>query len=348
MRKLLCLAFMATLAFGAQIKELASILGVRQNQLIGYGLVVGLNGTGDGSSSEFTIQSISNMLQSMDVKVDPSSIKSKNAAAVVVTAKLPAFTRQGDTLDVSISSIGDAKNLSGGTLLMTPLKGVDGNIYAIAQGALSIGGRPSGRGSGNHPTVGSILGGAIVEREVAYDFAAQGGIVLSLNDTSFDTAVKIQDAINANISEDIAKAIDPKTVVIKSQFGDSLVEMANKILSLDVDYAPDEKIVIDERTGTIISGVNIAVAPVVLTHGDITVRIEPEGLESESVEGDIAVGDDAAISPASNSIKVAGKSASIASLTRALNKLGASPAAIIAIIENLKRVGAISASVEVM
>lgn len=219
---------------------------------------------------------------------------------------------------------------------MTPLKGVDGNIYAIAQGALSIGGRPSGRGSGNHPTVGSILGGAIVEREVAYDFAAQGGIVLSLNDTSFDTAVKIQDAINANISEDIAKAIDPKTVVIKSQFGDSLVEMANKILSLDVDYAPDEKIVIDERTGTIISGVNIAVAPVVLTHGDITVRIEPEGLESESVEGDIAVGDDAAISPASNSIKVAGKSASIASLTRALNKLGASPAAIIAIIEKFK------------
>lgn len=348
MRGFVFLALAVTLSFGTQVKDLASILGVRENQLIGYGLVVGLDGTGDGSSSEFTIQSISNMLQSMDVKVDPSSIKSKNAAAVVVTAKLPAFTRQGDTLDVSISSIGDAKNLSGGTLLMTPLKGVDGNIYAIAQGALSIGGRPSGRGGGNHPTVGSILAGAIVEREVSYEFNAQNGIVLSLNNTSFDTAVKIQDAINANISEDMAKAIDPKTVVVKSQFGDSIVEMANKILSLDIDYTPDEKIVIDERTGTIISGINITVAPVVLTHGDITLRIEAEGLDEEVQEGDIAIGDDVAISPATSSIKVASKSASISSLTRALNKLGASPAAIIAIIENLKRVGAISASVEVI
>ena len=157
----------AVAAKAAAIKDLASVVGVRDNQLIGYGLVVGLNGTGDGSSSEFTIQSLSNMLQTVNVKIDPNDIKSKNTAAVMVTAKLPPFARQGDNLDVTVSSIGDAKNLIGGTLLLTALKGVDGDIYALAQGALTLGG--STAKGGNHPTVATIMSGALVEKEVVYD-----------------------------------------------------------------------------------------------------------------------------------------------------------------------------------
>lgn len=328
-----------------KIADLASILGVRENQLIGYGLVVGLNGSGDGSSSEFTIQSISNMLQSMDVKVDVGSIKSKNAAAVIVTAKLPAFARQGDSLDVSISSIGDAKSLAGGTLLMTPLKGVDGEIYAIAQGALSIGGKSAGRGDANHPTAGNIPQGAIVEKEVAHDFSASAGIVLSLNKSDFDAAIKIQNTINQNIYQDMANAIDSKTIVVKSPFAQNLVELSAQILALEIDYSPQEKIIIDERTGTIISGINIEVAPVVLTHKDITIQIKTD---SDAKEDDIKIGDDTFIEMEGASIKVPQKKASISSLTRALSKLGATPSDIIAIIQNLKRVGAISAPVEVI
>lgn len=187
-----CLLTLAISAFAAQIKDIANVVGVRENQLIGYGLVVGLNGSGDGSSSEFTIQSLSNMLQSVNVKIKPDDIKSKNTAAVMVIAKLPPFARQGDKLDVVISSIGDAKSLQGGTLLMTPLKGVDGDIYALAQGSLTIGGKTASRGGaskdGNHVTAGTIPSGAIVEREIAYDIYNQEAIFLSLKESNFDTA----------------------------------------------------------------------------------------------------------------------------------------------------------------
>ena len=186
-----CLLTLAISAFAAQIKDIANVVGVRENQLIGYGLVVGLNGSGDGSSSEFTIQSLSNMLQSVNVKIKPDDIKSKNTAAVMVIAKLPPFARQGDKLDVVISSIGDAKSLQGGTLLMTPLKGVDGDIYALAQGSLTIGGKTASRGGaskdGNHVTAGTIPSGAIVEREIAYDFYNLEALFLSLLVSNFDT-----------------------------------------------------------------------------------------------------------------------------------------------------------------
>ena len=198
-----CLLTLAISAFAAQIKDIANVVGVRENQLIGYGLVVGLNGSGDGSSSEFTIQSLSNMLQSVNVKIKPDDIKSKNTAAVMVIAKLPPFARQGDKLDVVISSIGDAKSLQGGTLLMTPLKGVDGDIYALAQGSLTIGGKTASRGGaskdGNHVTAGTIPSGAIVEREIAYDIYNQEAIFLSLKESNFDTASNIQRAVNLNL-----------------------------------------------------------------------------------------------------------------------------------------------------
>lgn len=330
-----------------QIKDIASVVGVRDNQLIGYGLVVGLNGTGDGSTSEFTIQSLSNMLQTVNVKINPDDIKSKNTAAVIVTANLPAFARHGDKLDVTISSIGDAKSLQGGTLLMTPLKAVDGDIYALAQGSLSIGGKNVGRGGNNHVTAGNIPGGALVEREVAYDIYNQPNINLSLKTTSFKTANQVQDTINANLGDEIAMAVDPRTLVLRRPEGVSVIELMSKILELDIDYKADDKIVIDERTGTIVSGINVSVDPVVITHGDITIKIEPNSL-TEPADGDVSLQDGASISPNANLLKISEEKTTIASVARALNKLGASPSDIIAIIENLKRVGAIHVAVEIM
>lgn len=340
--RLFLVALMALSLKAVSISEIAGIVGVRDNQLIGYGLVVGLNGTGDGSSSEFTIQSLSNMLATMDVKVSADDIKSKNVAAVIVTAKLPAFARQGDKIDVSVASIGDAKSLAGGTLLMTPLKGVDGEIYSIAQGSVSVGGRSGGRGDNNHPTAARLPGGALVERELAFDFYSQDSMVLSLNEVSFETASQIQRSINEQIGYDIARAIDPKTVLVKKPADLDMIELAARVLALDVKHEAAPKIVIDERTGTIVSGVNILVSPAVITHKDISIKISQESPN----EADFSV-DEASVSLKNSSITTP-KTPDIASLTRALSKLGATPADIIAIIQNLKRVGAINVPVEVI
>lgn len=346
-RYFIAASLLACTASAAQIKDVANVVGVRDNQLIGYGLVVGLNGSGDGSTSKFTIQSLSNMLQTVNVKISAADIKSKNTAAVMVTAKLPAFARHGDKLDVVISSIGDAKSLQGGTLLMTPLKGVDGDIYALAQGSLTLGGKSSGRGGGNHVTAGTIFGGALVEREAAYDIYNQNVINLSLKDTNFKTAQNVQDAINANLGDAIATAIDPRTVTLQKPQDVSVIELLNRVLNLEVDYKADDKIVIDERTGTVVSGIDAVVDPVVLTHGNITLKIEPSSFD-DTQDGDINLQDNVAISPNANMLKISGEKTTVANVTRALNRLGASPSDIIAIIENLKRAGAIHVEVEII
>ena len=348
-----CLLTLAISAFAAQIKDIANVVGVRENQLIGYGLVVGLNGSGDGSSSEFTIQSLSNMLQSVNVKIKPDDIKSKNTAAVMVIAKLPPFARQGDKLDVVISSIGDAKSLQGGTLLMTPLKGVDGDIYALAQGSLTIGGKTASRGGGskggNHVTAGTIPSGAIVEREIAYDIYNQEAIFLSLKESNFDTASNIQRAVNLNIGGDSAVAVDSRTIRIAKPNGVNMVDFVARVLNLDVDYKALDKIVIDERTGTIVSGINITVDPVVITHGDITIKIEPGSYENIAAnQQTIDLRDGAAIDPLANMLKISGEKTTAASVARALSKMGATPSDIIAIMENLKRVGAIHVNLEII
>ena len=345
-----CLLTLAISAFAAQIKDIANVVGVRENQLIGYGLVVGLNGSGDGSSSEFTIQSLSNMLQSVNVKIKPDDIKSKNTAAVMVIAKLPPFARQGDKLDVVISSIGDAKSLQGGTLLMTPLKGVDGDIYALAQGSLTIGGKSTARGnSGNYVTAGTIPSGAIVEREIAYDIYNQEEIFLSLKESNFDTASNIQKAVNLDVGGDSAVAVDSRTIRIAKPNGANMVDFVARVLNLDVDYKALDKIVIDERTGTIVSGINITVDPVVITHGDITIKIEPGSYENIAAnQQTIDLRDGAAIDPLANMLKISGEKTTAASVARALSKMGATPSDIIAIMENLKRVGAIHVNLEII
>ncbi|MDX1809883.1 MAG: flagellar basal body P-ring protein FlgI [Sulfurospirillaceae bacterium] len=332
-----------------KIKDIANIIGVRENQLIGYGLVVGLNGTGDGSSSTFTLRSLSNLLQTVNVKIAPADIKSKNVAAVIVTTKLGPFSRQGDKLNVVISSIGDAKSLQGGTLLLTALKGVDGKIYALAQGSITIGGmnEKRSRGQENHATNGTIFGGGIVERDVAYDLYDKKVADLSLKKSDFDTAVAIQKAINSYFDNDIATAIDSRTIRLKKPDSLSMVEFLAKMLNVNVKYTKEEKIVIDERTGTVVSGINIHVSPVIITHGDITIKIEPrKTMPNDNQQVDI--GDGVKIAINKNELNMKENDITIANITRALQKLGAKPKDIISIIENIKRAGAINAKLEII
>ncbi len=329
----------------AKLKDISSIVGVRENQLIGYGLVVGLNGTGDGAASLFTLQSLANMLESVDVKVDAATIKSKNVAAVMVTANLPAFGRQGDKIDVLISSIGDAKSVEGGTLLMTPLKGVDGEIYAVAQGAVSIGGKNDRGGGLNHPLAGSIFGGAVVEREVSYDLYSKRDATLSLKDSNFANAISTQDRINAFFeNRNVATAIDPRTIKLQRPDNMSMIEFLAKVQSLEIEYDKKSKIVIDERTGTVVAGIDISIDPVVVTHGDLTIKISsaPEGVANGQDLGDglNITGNDL--------VNTTENPPTIANVARALQKLGATPKDIISIVQAIKKAGAIRVDLEII
>ena len=345
----LSLILISTLSslYAQRLGDIANVIGVRENQLIGYGLVVGLNGTGDGSSSQFTLRSLSNLLQTVNVKIDPADIKSKNVAAVMVTAKLPPFARQGDKLDVSVSSIGDAKSLQGGNLLLTALKGVDGKIYSLAQGSLTIGGmNGKEKGQLNHPSSANIFGGALVEREIENDLHEQEFVNLSLKEANFNTAVSVQNELNKKFGRKIAVATDSRTIRLMRPEGHSTVEFLAKTLDVDVLYERDERSVIDERTGTIVSGVNVRVDPVVVTHGDITIKIEAADVAADDKNVDI--GGDVKIAGAENRIKIKEESMTVANIARALNKLGAKPKDIISILENIKRSGAITAKLEII
>ncbi len=348
-RIVLGLLFLSLALYADRIKDIANVIGVRENQLIGYGLVVGLSGTGDGSSSEFTLQSLSNLLQTVNVKISPDDIKSKNIAAVIVTAKLPPFARHGDTLDVIVSSIGDSKSLEGGTLLITPLKGVDGEIYALAQGSVSIGGRNiRGAGQPSHATSGAIFSGALVEREVAYDIYNQSNVNLSLKHSDFKTALAIQESINEHFSERVAIAIDPRTITMQRPLSYSMVEFLAKTLDLPVAYEREEKIVIDERTGTVVAGINILVDPVIITHGEITLKIRPVTALNPEEAGQVDMLDGTALNAGNNLLNMQNGRTTVANVTRALHRLGASPKEIIAILENMQRAGAIRAKLEVI
>ncbi len=345
---LLLLGF-ATLAFGVKIKDISNVVGVRDNQLIGYGLVVGLNGTGDGTSSTFTLQSLANMLQTMNVKVDPDDIKSKNVAAVVVTAKLPSFARQGDRVDLTISSIGDAKSIEGGTLLLTPLKGVDGKIYALGQGSVTIGGK-NGRGGGdkNHATAGTVPLGATIERDVSYDLNNKKRAVLSLKTSNFQNAIAIQDILNRFFKKPVAAAVDPRTIKLNKPDDMSMVEFLATLQELSIDFSRKQKIVIDERTGTIVAGIDITVEPVMITHRDITIKIETADELPPTDDANMRLDEDVSIGLNSNVVKTSKEGSTVANIARSLQKLGAEPKDIISILEAMKKAGAIQADLEII
>ncbi len=325
-----------------KIEDIANIVGVRDNQLVGYGLVIGLNGTGDKSGSKFTMQSIANMLESVNVKVSPSDIASKNVAAVMITASLPSFARQGDKIDIQISSIGDAKSINHGVLVMTPLTAIDGNIYAIAQGSVSL-------GNSANQLSGTVINGATIEREVSYDLYNKNGMTLSLKKPNFKNAIKIQETLNKVFKEKVALAIDPKTIKLKKPANLTMVEFLALIQEVNINYSHQNKIIIDEKSGTVVAGVDIVVHPVVVTSGDVTIKITNELLEPKKgkAKKDIQkLGPKTMFDTKENILST--PKATIASVVKALQKIGVSPKGIVSILEAMKKGGAISAEMEVI
>ncbi len=348
MKRIILFLLVCTTIYATKVNDVANIVGVRENQIIGYSLVVGLNKTGDGTTSKFTLQSISNMLKAMNIDMNPIDIKSKNVAAVVVTAKLGSFSRQGDKFDVLVSSIGDAKSLEGGTLLMTPLKGVDGKIYALAQGALTIGGKNSrGAGSESHATAGLVFNGGIVEREIKIDLFHQEYVTLSLKESNFKNCVSVQKSINDFYNTQVAVAMDPRTVKLKKPENKSMIEFLAEVQDIDMEYKPKSKIIINERTGTIIAGVGIEVKPIIMTHGDITIKIK-EQIDLNQPAGAIVIDNDLVIGLNENEVYTKKGTSTVANLVRSLQKLGATPKDIISILEAMKSAGSITAELEVI
>ena len=344
---LLFLLLLST-TYATKINDVANVVGVRDNQIIGYSLVVGLKKTGDGTTSKFTLQSIANMLKSMNIDMQPIDIKSKNVAAVVVTARLKPFSKQGDKFDITVSSIGDAKSLEGGTLLMTPLKGVDGKIYALAQGPVSIGGK-NGKGAGNesHPTVGLVYEGGLVEREINIDLYHKEYVTLSLKEANFKNSVAIQKAINTIYNTQVAVAMDPKTIKLKKPENLSMIEFLAEVQDIDMNYKPKNKIIINERTGTIIAGIGIEVKPIIMTHGDITIKITEQATPSQPA-GAMVVDESMVIGLNENELYTKEGTTTVANLVRSLQKLGATPKDIISILEAMKSAGSISAELKVI
>ena len=306
--------FISTNLFAAKIKDISNIIGVRDNQLIGYGLVVGLNGSGD-SSSKFTNQTLSNLLKNVNIKLNPNDIKSKNVAAVMVTATLPPFAREGDKIDITVSSIGDAKSLEGGVLLITPLKGVNGKIYALAQGPITMGGfnLKGGKIQKHFTTTVKVIKGATVERAVTWDLYHQKYATLSLKRSDFDLAVKLQNKINEFFKSKVAVAIDPRTIRLKKPSFLTMPEFLAEVQNLNIKTQMPNVIVIDERTGTIVAGSNIMVEPTVITYGNFVIKIK--------------------------------KQTSILDLTQMFEKFKARPQDMIAILENLKASNALNAKI---
>ena len=347
MKYLLLLLMLLSYLNATKINDVANIVGVRENQLIGYSLVVGLKKTGDGTTSKFTLQSIANMLKSMNIDMRPIDIKSKNVAAVVVTATLKPFARQGDKFDITVSSIGDAKSLEAGTLLMTPLKGVDGKIYALAQGSVSIGGRNSGANSASHPTVGVVYEGGFVEREINIDLYHQQYVNLSLKESNFKNAVAVQKAINSYYSTQVAVALDSRTIKLKRPKDSSMIEFLATVQDIDMEYNVKNQIIINERTGTIIAGIDIKIKPIIITHNDITIKITAEQ-EPSQPSGSMRVDNDLVIGLNENELYMRDGTTTVANLVRSLQKLGATPKDIIAILEAMKSAGSISAELKVL
>ena len=360
LRIALLLAALTATSHAERIKDLAHVRGVRTNQLIGYGLVVGLAGTGDSDKTRFTIQSIVSMLSRMNIRIDSAGLKLKNVAAVMVTADLPAFARMGNTIDVTVNSIGDAKSLTGGTLLVTPLRGHDGNIYAVGQGPLSVGGFSIAAKGGtgetkNHPTVGRIPDGALVEREIKVDVATNNVVTLQLRDADFTTAARMARVLDMNLGGQFAKALDSGTieVTLPPPYTGKLVEFVALVERLEVTPDAVAKVIVNERTGTIIMGQDVRLAPVAVAHGNLTVSIKSTRTATPAAPltpGETAVVENTEVQVAEEerNLVTLPEGASLADVVEGLNQLGATPRDLITILQAIKQAGALRAEVEVI
>jgi flagellar P-ring protein precursor FlgI len=352
----------ATDAPMTRLKELVSLEGVRENQLIGYGIVVGLKGTGDRQQTLFTAQSLANMLQQMGVTVNGTLILVKNTAAVMVTATLPAFAQSGMKIDATVAAMGDAASLQGGLLLMTSLRGIDGQVYSIAQGPVVTGGFIAGGIAGtsqtvNHPTVGRVPNGASVERpSPAIEPAKE--VHLQLHEADFTTAARIAEVVNHHFTADtqaIAHADNSGlvSVAIPSSFSTHTTEFIAELEKLTVETDRPAKVVINERTGTIVMGKEVRVSPVAIMHGDLTVEIQttydvsqptPFSNGTTQVTPQVSVG----VKEEKARNVVLKEGATVEELVRALNSIGSTPRDIIAILQSLRAAGALESEIEVI
>ena len=345
----------------SRIKDIADFEGVRENQLVGYGLVVGLNGTGDNIKSiTFTKESLISMLDRVGINSRDGQLKSKNVAAVMVTGNLPAFGREGSRIDVMVSALGDAKSLQGGTLIATPLVGADGEVYAVAQGQIAIGGFSA---AGNNqsvtkgvPTSGRIPNGAIIENEVNFELDSMSTVQLALRNPDFTTSKRVAAAINALLGETAAKALDPSTVSVQvpEEYKNNMVDLMTKIEQLPVQPDLAAKVVVDESSGIVVIGKDVRINKLAIAQGNLTIRISEiplisqplpftEGTTSTDTATDIIVDEDT-----ESRLSVLDTGVNLQELVNGLNALGVSPRDLISILQAVKASGALQADIEVI
>ncbi|MBQ7618125.1 MAG: flagellar basal body P-ring protein FlgI [Desulfovibrio sp.] len=345
-------------AWAVRIKDIASFSGVRDNQLIGYGLVVGLPGTGDKKDSVFTLSSMKNMLDKMGIGVKSSALKIKNVASVMVTARMPVSAKPGTRLDVTVSSVGDATSLSGGVLLQTALKGVDGKIYGLAQGSLTVGGYSAGgnaaQTSKNVSTVGLIPGGAIVERGIPFEFNQQNNLTLNLRSADFSTAQQIAERLNQAIGGNFARAVDATSVNLQvpPQYRNNLVPLMASVENLEVTPDTPAKVVVDEKTGTVVLGRDVRISKAAVAHGNLQITVK----ESEQVSqpGPFSQGQTVITPQTDLEVReeqrrlVMVEGATLQELVDGLNAIGATPRDLISILRTLQASGSLHAGLEVL
>lgn len=319
-------------ANASRLKDLASIKGVRENQLVGYGIVVGLKGTGDGKA-EYTNKSIVRLLEAVGMKLDNKDIQSKNVAAVLVTSTLPPFARSGNQIDVTVNSIGDASSLEGGTLIQTPLRAANQQVYAVAQGTVLLG---SGEGGKNHSTVGRVPNGGMVERDMEIEFADRKMFRLALHAADFTTAARVVRVINTDLGGKYASAKDSGTidVVVPYRFEGNVVELLALIESLEVEPDTQARVVINEKTGTVVIGDKVRISRVAISHGNLSVQVGTGSAKSKDQNAD--------------RVSIMDGETSVGEIVKALNSLGVTPKDLITIIQNIKAAGALHGDLEIL
>jgi len=357
----LLIAVWSTTAQAVRLKDIATFEGVRPNQIIGYGLVVGLNGTGDKTGTKFTTQSLVNMLKRMGINVPPDQVRVKNVAAVMVTTDLPPFVKPGSKIDVLVSSTGDAGSLQGGTLLTTPLYGVDQKTYAMAQGPVSIGGfAVSGAGGGvqkNHPTVGRIVQGATVEREVPIRWSDKTEMSIKLNRPDFTTAKRTAEIINQQMPLAEAKPLDASTIQfnVPEEMRDNLAVMVANLENIQVQPDAVAKVIIDERTGTVVIGENVHISPVAVAHGSLSIQVretaqvsQPPPLAGPGARTVVTPETQVQVQEESRQLLLVSPGPTISDLVKALNAIGVTPRDLIMIFQAIKAAGALHAELEIL
>lgn len=347
----------------SRIKDIADFEGIRENQLVGYGLIVGLNGTGDNIKSvDFAKESLISMLDMVGVNARDGQIKAKNIAAVMVTANLPAFARQGSRIDVTVSALGDAKNLLGGTLIATPLKGADGEVYAVAQGTVATGAIAAGNQAlgtsvvKGVPTSGRIASGAIIEREIPFELDSLKTMNIALRNPDFTTSRRVADAINAMLGTPIAKAIDPGTITmnIPEKYQENIVDLMTKVEQLQVQPDSSAKVVIDESSGIVVIGKDVKINRLAIAQGNLTIKITDIPLVSQPEP--FTMGEQVVVNTALVDIEedteakmqVLDTGINLQELVDGLNALGVTPRDLISILQAIKASGALQAEIEVI